>query len=56
MSFDVQVARELGDTSVTVNFTAEPGLTALFGERASLTLSSLAPAGVRAEMRVPCAC
>ncbi|MFM6830531.1 MAG: molybdenum ABC transporter ATP-binding protein [Novosphingobium sp.] len=31
MSFDVQVARELGDTSVTVNFTADPGLTALFG-------------------------
>jgi two-component system LytT family sensor kinase len=27
----------------------------LYGERASLTLSQLAPAGVRAEMRVPCA-
>jgi two-component system, LytTR family, sensor kinase len=30
-------------------------LSVLYGERASLTLSQLAPAGVRAEMRVPCA-
>jgi two-component system LytT family sensor kinase len=30
-------------------------LAALYGERASLTLSQLAPAGVRAELRVPCA-
>ncbi|MBJ7312665.1 sensor histidine kinase [Rugamonas sp. CCM 8940] len=28
----------------------------LHGERASLTLSALAPAGVRAELRLPCAC
>jgi hypothetical protein len=30
-------------------------LAALYGEQASLTLSQLAPAGVRAEMRLPCA-
>jgi hypothetical protein len=29
---------------------------ALHGERASLTLTALAPAGVRAELRLPCAC
>jgi len=31
-------------------------LAALHGERAGLALSALLPAGVRAEMRVPCAC
>jgi two-component system LytT family sensor kinase len=31
-------------------------LAALHGERAGLVLSTLRPAGVRAEMRVPCAC
>jgi len=30
-------------------------LTVLYGEGASLTLTQLAPAGVRAEMRIPCA-
>jgi hypothetical protein len=31
-------------------------LFALHGAAASLELTALAPAGVRAEMRVPCAC
>lgn len=31
-------------------------LAVLYGERASLALSQLEPAGVRAEMRLPCAC
>ncbi len=31
MSFEVQVERQLGDTSIAADFTAEPGLTALFG-------------------------
>ncbi len=31
MSFDVQVERHLSDTRITARFTAEPGLTALFG-------------------------
>jgi LytS/YehU family sensor histidine kinase len=30
-------------------------LAALYGERAAFTLTQLSPAGVRAEMRLPCA-
>ena len=54
----------LDDDAGTLAESAAPGiglknlrerLGVLYGDRASLTLTQLAPAGVRAEMRIPCA-
>jgi two-component system, LytTR family, sensor kinase len=53
------------DDGGTLGATSEPGiglanlrerLAALYGDKATLSITQRMPAGVRAELRLPCAC